>query len=225
MAVQQVDPHLGRSHPGEVGAPRRVVELGREHVVVVLLQYDRFVYVNCWSFDNQILIIDSEQDRVVDSIRVLKQPNSMVLDKNHALWVLTDGGFVGSPYGYEIPVLLRITSGSEEVEIIHRFEEGERPSELKINGGGDTLYFINRHIYRYVVGSSAEPEPFLSSPSEKSVWGGFYGLEVDPVTSDIYVADAMDFVQKGWVYRYTHEGTPVDTFQTGIAPGSFCFKF
>jgi DNA-binding beta-propeller fold protein YncE len=195
-----------------------------QHSTEQMLQYDRFVYVNCWSFDNQILIIDSEQDRVVDSIRVLKQPNSMVLDKNHALWVLTDGGFVGSPYGYEIPGLLRITSGSEEVEIIHRFEEGERPSELKINGGGDTLYFINRHIYRYVVGSSAEPEPFLSSPSEKSVWGGFYGLEVDPVTSDIYVADAMDHMQRGMIYRFDALGEAVDTFSAGISPGAFCFS-
>jgi len=195
-----------------------------QHSTEQMLQYDRFVYVNCWSFDNQILIIDSELDRVVDSIEVLKQPNSMVLDKYHSLWVLTDGGFEGSPYGYEVPGLLRIKSGSREMEIMHRFEAGERPSELKINGGGDTLYFLNQHIYSYAIGSFAEPERLISGPYSGAASGGFYGLEVDPLTSHLYVADAIDHLQRGVIYRFDSSGEAVDTFSAGITPGAFCFN-
>ena len=57
------------------------------------------------------------------------------------------------------------------------------------------------------------------------MFSGFYGLDVDPISSEIYVADAIDFVQRGMVYRFNPEGMPVDTFRTGIAPGAFCFKF
>jgi DNA-binding beta-propeller fold protein YncE len=194
-----------------------------QHSTEQMLQYDQYVYVNCWSFDNKILIIDSEQDRVVDSIQVIKQPNSMVLDKYHSLWVLSDGGFEDSPYGYELPGLMRIKSGSKEVEIMQRFKAGERPSELRINGGGDTLYFINQHIYSYAVENPAGPELLISSPHEGSASGGFYTLEVDPANSQIYVADAIDHLQKGIIYRYDSFGDLLDSFHAGITPGDFCF--
>lgn len=194
------------------------------HPTEQMVQLGRYVYTNCWSFDNMILVIDSERDQVVDSIEVRKQPNSILLDRNDALWVLSDGGFEGSPYGDEAAGLQRIDAGSREVQEVYRFPAGERPRGLKKNGAGDTLYFINQHIYRMAIEKGASPEPFIMSPYEGSVSGGFYGLEVDPVTSEIYVADAIDHVQRGVVTRYHPDGSPVDTFRVGITPGNFCFK-
>jgi len=148
----------------------------------------------------------------------------MVLDRNNALWILTDGGFQESPYGYESPGLLRIKADSRVVEIIHRFREGEKPSELKITGTGDTLYFINNHIFRYVIENSTEPELLVHSPYSGLVSGGYYALEVDPVTSHLFVADAIDHLQRGNIYRFNATGVPIDTFSAGITPGAFCFS-
>jgi len=196
-----------------------------QHATEQMLQYDKYVYTNCWSYDNQVLVIDSETDRVVDSIEVLKQPNSMQLDRDHALWVLCDGGEEGSPYGSEAGGLLKIEAGSRKVQIVHRFARGERPASLEINGRGDTLYYLNGDVYRFAVDGSGEPELLVESPYAGVSMAGFYGLDVDPISSELYVADAIDFVQRGMVYRFSSEGMPVDTFRTGIAPGGFCFNF
>jgi YVTN family beta-propeller protein len=194
-----------------------------QHPTEQMVQVDRFIYTNCWSFDNKVLVIDSETDRVVDSIEVLKQPNSLVVDRYHSLWILCDGGLEGSPDGPDSPGLMRVEAGSPEAQIVFHFSQGERPSELTINGTGDTLYYINRHVWRYAVDSDSPPDLFIPSPYGRESSGGFYGIGVDPVTSEIYVADAIDFVQPGVIYRYAPDGSPVDTFKTGIAPGSFCF--
>ena len=38
-----------------------------------------------------------------------------------------------------------------------------------------------------------------------------------------YVADAIDYQQKGIVYRYSPEGELLDEFRVGIIPGAFCW--
>ena len=196
-----------------------------QHATEQMLQYDRFVYTNCWSYDNQVLVIDSEMDRVIDSIEVLNQPNSMVMDRNHDLWVLCDGGDGEGPHGRGEAGLMKIGAGSTEAELVLGFEDHQMPRELRINGRGDTLFYINGHVYSFAISGSEQAELLVESPYGSSLFSGFYALEVDPVSSELYVADAMDFVQKGMVYRYRPGGIPVDTFHTGIAPGAFCFKF
>jgi hypothetical protein len=137
---------------------------------------------------------------------------------------LTDGGFEGNPYAYEQPALIRINAVTRDIERVWRFGLDDLPSELQINGVGDTLYFLNRDVYRHAVLSSGEPELFIESPYVDSNIGGFYGLGVDPQRSDVYVADAIDNVQRGVVYRFNAYGVPLDTLKVGIIPGGFCFK-
>jgi len=195
-----------------------------QHSTEQMVSYKNLVFANSWSYDNSILVIDTTTDEWIDTIEVLIQPESMVSDKNDKLWVLTDGGFPGSPYGYEAPGLIRIDVASREIEKVYRFELGDSPRSLRINGSGDTLYFINRHVYRQPVASEASPEIFIESPYADNPFGGYRVIGVDPVTSELYVADAIDHVQPGIVYRFTPEALPVDTFPTGIIPGQIVFK-
>ena len=190
-----------------------------QHPTEQMVFYGKYMFTNCYSFDNKILVIDTITDQIVDSIEVFKQPSSMVMDKNGKLWVLCDGGYEGSSYRDEYPGLVRIDCETRTVEKVYLFNEAEWPRELCINGTSDTIYFINKDIWRMSVSSAALPEvPFITATDRL-----FYSLGVDPLTSEIYAGDAVDYVQQGIVYRYNSRGDALDSFRVGVSPGDFVF--
>ena len=202
---------------GYIECPGMTMESGSTEQMV---QYGKYVYVNCWSYQNRILKIDSETDEVVGELTVGIQPTSLVMDKNNKMWTITDGGYEGSPYGYEAPSLYRIDAEKFEIEKQFRFELGDWPSEVQLNGTRDTLYWINDDIWRMQVEAERVPvRPFIEYRDTK-----YYGLTVDPRNGDVYVAAAIDYQQQGVVYRYTARGELVDRFFVGIIPGAFCWK-
>ena len=202
---------------GYIECPDMAMESGSTEQMV---QYGRYVFVNCWSYQNRILKIDTETDRVVDELVVGIQPTSLVMDKNYKLWTITDGGYEGSPYGYEAPSLYRIDAATFRIEKQFKFKLGDQPSEVRINGTGDRLYWINDDIWSMDVDEERVPvRPFLASRGTK-----YYGLTVNPRNGEVYVADAIDYQQQGIIYRYTADGIPVDEFYVGVAPGAFCWK-
>ncbi len=185
-----------------------------------MVGYGKYVYCNCWSYNNSIIKIDTETDRIVDRLTVGVQPTSVVLDKNNKLWTLTDGGFEGSPLGYEAPALYRIDAESFTIEKVFRLEFGDTPSELQTNGAGDRLYWLNNDVWSMNVTASQLPvQPFLEQRDTH-----YYGLTVDPENGEVYVADAIDYQQQGMIYRYSPAGEFIDEFYVGITPGSFCWK-
>ncbi len=185
-----------------------------------MVQHGRYVYVNCWSYQNRILKIDTETDAVVDELKVGIQPTSLVMDRNGKIWTITDGGYKGSPYGHEAPALYRIDTETFTVEKEFRFDFGDQPSEIRINGTRDVLYWINDDIWRMDITDDRAPvRPFIDCKDTI-----FYGLTVDPVSGEVYVADAIDYQQQGKVYRYSPQGELLDEFYVGIIPGAFCWK-
>ncbi|MBQ9137075.1 MAG: YncE family protein [Alistipes sp.] len=202
---------------GHITCPNMTMESGSTEQMVQLGDY---LYVNCWSYQNRILKIDTRTDTIVDSLTVGIQPTSLVMDCNNKLWTVTDGGYAGSPYGYEAPSLYCIDAESFTIEKQFLFKLGDAPSEVQLNGDKNTLYWINDDIWAMDVTADRVPvRPIVESRGTK-----FYGLTVSPTNGDIYVADAIDYQQQGIVYRYTAAGELVDEFYVGIIPGAFCWK-
>ena len=193
---------------------------GRQHPTEQMVQYKNFVFTNCWSYDNKILVIDFDTDSVVDSIEVGIQPTSLVMDCNNKMWTVTDGGYEGSPYGYEAPSLYRIDAETFTVEKQFKFKLGDWPSEVQLNGERDKLYWINKDIWCMDVNAARVPvRPFLEYSGTI-----YYGLTVNPANGEVYIADAIDYQQQGKIYRYSPDGELLDEFYVGIIPGAFCWK-
>ncbi len=188
-----------------------------------MVQVGKYLYVNCWSYQRQILKIDTEQDLVVDTLEVDIQPATLAADRNGDLWTLCDGGqWEGNPLGYEAPSILRIDT--ETFTIAQRFSMtlGEFPSKLQLNAQRDQLFWLNGNG---LWSMSIKAETLPSSPHfaiDEVV--SPYGLTIEPHSGEIYVSDAIDYTQAGHVVRYSSQGEVLDDFPVGICPGYFVWK-
>jgi len=195
-----------------------------------MAQWGKYVFSNCWCYSRSILVIDTEQDLVVDSIVLNSswQPKSLKMDCNGKLWVITDGGYdsEGESFGENIPHLYRINAETREIEFDQTLDSDESSVQIAMNSTCDVLYLINNDIYRMGVSDQHLPvRPFIEAPvDEKGTRHKLYGIDVNPYNGDIYVADAVDYAQSGVVYRYSASGKLLDNFRVGINPNGFAFK-
>lgn len=185
----------------------------------MMVQHGKYVYVNCWSYQKSVIRIDTTTDKVDASLEVGLQPKSMVMDKNHDLWLLTDGAYEGSPVGHEAPRLVKVTTADFKVAATYEMTLNDYTPALAINGAGDRLYFIRNDVYTMSITDTALPaEPLIDCKGNY-----YYGLTVSPGDSNIYIADAIDYVQPGRVLRYNSKGELTQSFPTGVAPQGFCW--
>ncbi len=180
------------------------------------------IYVNSWSAmyqekkNNQVLVVDALSLDLIDSIRVVMEPNSMAVDKDRNLWVLCSGGYMHE----ERAALIKIETTTDSVTMVYEFPENmDYPTELHINALGDELYYLNKDVYALSVSADSLPSEPLIFSGEKT----FYALGVDPQTNYIFVSDALDYMKRGKVYIYDAQGNFLKDFGAGIVPGYFAF--
>lgn len=191
-----------------------------QHSTEQMVQYGSKVFVSCWSFDNKLLIIDSEADMLTDSVSVGIQPSKMLIDRYHQIWVYCDGGYDGSAFGHENPSLYKINAQTHISEKVFEFNNSVFGAAMCMNAAGDTLFFTARHVYALNVLSPSMPEqPFIEAGNRN-----ISAIACDANTGDFYVADAVDWLQYGVVYRYSRNAQPIDTFRVGINPVEIVFK-
>ena len=185
------------------------------------IQGDRLFVANWSSFyidkpNNTIMVIDLTTEGLIDSVVVTKEPNSMVIDRNGKLWVLSSGGFMGEEY----PALHRINPTTLSVEIVIQFPtKSSYPTQLTVGDDGEKLYYIDYDVYRISINDSEVPMSKFINAEGRS----FYGLGSDPQNGEVYVTDAKDYQQRGRIYRYSSNGDLTDSFDAGINPSGIYF--
>lgn len=176
-----------------------------------LINSEAFV---CGVESGYIIIINTATDKIVDSIRVGKEPQWMAVDKENKLWVLCNGTIENQPSH-----LFRIDPASRNTLQVLTFpDKSIGVSQLKTNASGDTLCFIAKDVYKMGIHSNTLPSPFVLSAGRF-----FYGIGIDPADGTLFVSDAIDHVQAGKVYRYSANGKLLGSFASGIGTSDFLF--
>jgi hypothetical protein len=172
------------------------------------------VYV-CNVSREYLYVISPNQDKVEDSVWVGKNTSGLQVDKNDKLWVLSSGDFAGSPARLSL-----INATSLAIEKTFVFPATRLPFKLAINGRKDSLYFTDKDIFVMPVNAVDLPgAPFIVAEQSN-----FYGIGIHPLTSEIYVSDALDYVQRSHITVYSGAGSKKTEFKAGINANGFYFE-
>ncbi len=199
------------------------IELNRSSEEMVLIGAKAYV-ANYSAYGQQlkndvVLVLDTNTDKLVDTIKVGIEPNSIVSDKDSNLWVLCSGGYLNE----ELPTIWKINGANGEVLHTYTFNVLESsPSALKINGNGDQLYFLNNGVFTMSVNDDQLPSTPLIS-QENNQFFGYLG--VDPSNDNIYIGNPKDYQSSGLVYRYDAAGNYISEIDAGIIPAAFGFNY
>ena len=165
---------------------------------------------------NYTYVINTVNDTKADSINVGPNAGSIVIDKNDKVWVLSSGDYTNTVTGK----LSRIDPVTNQVEVSYPFANTDSPNSLCLNKTKDTLYYLNGGIYKMAISSTALPSTQFIAKGTKN----FYGLGVNPHDYCVYVADALDYVQKSTIYIFDANGNQKTYFKAGINANGFYFE-
>jgi DNA-binding beta-propeller fold protein YncE len=174
-------------------------------------------FISNWAGGKEIMVINTINDVVVDSITVGAEPESMAIDKNGMIWVLCNGGWM-KKNNAELVQINTYTNTVEKTLIFPSIEAS--PTCLRIDGLRQTLYFLENGVKQMDITDGLPGASFI----EQKTGQYFYKIAINPINGDIFVTDAVDFAQLGYVMIYTDKGTFVTKQKAGIIPGSMCFR-
>jgi DNA-binding beta-propeller fold protein YncE len=162
-----------------------------------------------------LYVINDSTDQITDSIHITKGGSFISQDMNGKIWLLCGGDYLGTYTG----MLYRINPANNSVEQTFSFPATDFPTDICMNRSGDSLYYLNTSVYKMSITAASLPASSFIASNGNS----FYTIGTDINRNQLYVADAIDFIQKGRVYRFDAGGNAIDNFLAGIAPGEFLF--
>jgi len=162
-----------------------------------------------------VYVIETATDQKIDSIWVGYGSCSIVKDQNEKLWV----AYTGKQSLGQYPGIARINTITNTVELNMLFSTyTDSPWRLKTDG--NNIFYLNNGVHKFNITSTTLPNTPIIAQGNRN----FYGLGVDPTTNEIYVADAIDYVQKGKILRHDANGILSSSFNVGIIPNEFYFN-
>ncbi len=162
--------------------------------------------------DSVITKIDIETETILKEIEVGLQPQSIEIDVNRSIWVLTRGfqEFNQSRDG-------RLVQLSND-QITREFVVDQGAGNLTINNSGDRLYYTMRGaVFAHPVSqTSISLASFIDFP--------YLTVAIDPKTDNIIGADARNFQVTGRIVIHSPAGEELEEHTVGIVPIDFCFQ-
>ena len=172
-------------------------------------------------YDYTVSVIDLENFCVVDTINVAPNLHLIEQDSHGYLWVTSRGDYGAiAPKTYVIDPLTRTVCDSLNLAI----------SGMAL--AGDSIYAYSS-VWDYTTGENTFGYHLIDTRTREVISESFitditdirtpYGIAVSPTTREIYVTDAGDYVNPGYLHSFTPEGNRKVKVRTGDVPSDIAF--
>ena len=176
-------------------------------------------------YDNRVSIIDLESFKVIKELEVGINLHRMAIDSYGDIYVSSRGDY------YNIPSKLFV--------IDSKTNELKETLDIPVSNMfivGDSLYYYSTE-WSYQTSSNRITYGILNTKTKKKITDSFitdgsenqikmpYGIAVHPVTREIYVTDARNYISSGYVLCYSPEGILKWRVRAGNIPAHFAFVY
>jgi len=178
-----------------------------------LLLSGNILYVTDYNH-SRVLLIDTLNDYVVDTLNTSDFPTSLTLDHLNRIWIgcNSNGSVPSKVYGFD-KFNNKICEKNVSGAFIRKVTTGNQLYK--------TLYVLTDRLYTVsLMDTNFTFQELISNPGNGH---NFYGLGIDPKSQDIYLSDALNFSQPSRIIRYDLYGSLKGEFKAGINTSSFLF--
>lgn len=173
------------------------------------------------NYDNTVSVIDLNTLSEIKKITVTINPRGVIADQYGDIYVLSTGN-----YGTIKPDMAVIDSKTDLVtQTFANFGGGS----MAINGDvayiAGTTYDENFNATNYVKLFNVKTEKLLRSNfiTDGTVITSPYGINVDPVSGEVFITDAKNYSTNGEVFCFNSLGVKKYSLTTGISPSKIIF--
>lgn len=176
------------------------------------------------NYDRTVSVIDLETFTEVKQIDVAINLHRLRADAYGNLWVSSRGNYYGIPSRlYVVSTVTDKVTDSLNVAVSDMALDGDNlytlSTEYSYTSAQEwTVAYARINVATHKISAGS----FITDGTEQSIRRP-YGVAVNPVTKEIFVTDAKDYVSPGMVYCFTPDGRRKWQARTGDIPAHFCF--
>jgi DNA-binding beta-propeller fold protein YncE len=183
------------------------------------------------NYENTISVIDIPSFTEIKRIEVARNLHRLRADRHGNLWVTSRGDYYAQPSRlYCIDLAASVETGrapslhlaSLDIAVSNFHLDGD--SLYLYSAGWSYITMTNEVAYGIVdvVKKEVVTRSFITDGTEKNIKIP-YGIMVHPLTKDIYVTDAGNYVSPGTLYCFDKNGKLKWSVRTGDIPAHFVF--
>ena len=171
------------------------------------------------NYDNTVSVIDLETFAISTTIEVGLNLHRIVRDSQGFLWVSSRGDYMGhAPKTYIVDPRTNVVCDSLDLAISGMTLVGDSLYVYNSDWstGLSSYHLVNTRTRKAIT------DRLITDGTDQQI-SAPYGIAVHPVTRDIYITDAADYVNPGHIHCFTPQGERRGDVRTGNLPAHIAF--